>query len=239
MTLKEYARDTLKTYIKIFKSSFAEKDGDPTQSFQVAQPSANYDAVNRQYADSNYAVINGETDQDFRVPYTPNSNDSAINKLYLSNNYPKKADFYAYLYDFRYYNDSTDREFSTSWADGWSSSTISIVPKTRYVELDFHLAARNDSTNWGGVGSVLFYSLDGGSWTEAGRDNYGGNVMIYSSQGIGTQSGFYRLYLSSGGSSIKFKFVHKAYDGTAWVNKNCSKSGAFVSSFKFKIWNTF
>jgi hypothetical protein len=54
MTLKEYIRTTLKTYIKIYKNHFAEKDGDPTQTFKVAQPSANYDAVNMQYADNNY-----------------------------------------------------------------------------------------------------------------------------------------------------------------------------------------
>lgn len=142
------------------------------------------------------------------------------------------------LADLKHYTDSTDREFSTSWADGFGTSDITCYSSSSFIEFDWQLPTRNNSTSWGGVGTRIYASTDNGSnWSLLGEHEFGGNVMIDGSQAMGMQSGAFIYTIGSGVTKVRFKLQHKAYDGTAWVNKYCNSSGVLDSKFIIKLYD--
>ena len=121
--------------------------------------------------------------------------------------------------------DATERDISTAWTDGKEWTAIS-CPAYGKLMIWIYIPCRNDSASWGGGYHELQYRINGGSYVSLGNSGYT-SVMTLSTGDIG----FYHntFYLNPGQTAdytIQFKNRHRSYDGTLWINKNTTYSGA-------------
>ena len=133
-------------------------------------------------------------------------------------------------------SDSTLRNFSTSWSDGFIF-TQRTIRNNFDVKLDLAVQMRNDSASWGGGYVEIQVSINGGAYASLGSSGYD-CVMDLSSHHIThwTRSlCFSRADLgapASGDFTVRFKLRHRSYDGTLQVNPGSKASGAvFYSHF--------
>lgn len=133
--------------------------------------------------------------------------------------------------------DNINRSFGSSWANG-------MILKNRTIRdgwdlsLHYELPARNDYMGDGGGYTELQYSINGGGWQSLGNSGHQ-LAMGYSAREIRTdtrtvymQRGELTGVPSTGDFDIQFKFRHKSYNGTLYINQGRGTSDSkFASLF--------
>jgi len=148
----------------------------------------------------------------------------AIDSLIMDNVYPNAL--------LTYQKDTTTRNFTTTYADGFISAPFD-VPAKSVVKVDFAIPMRNDSTSWGGGYTRVLYEINAsGTWIDLGSSGFGG-VMKLGNSSIDTYSNHFVLDFSSNLTpvSIRIAFRHKSYDGTLNVNWNHGIEDGATSSY--------
>jgi hypothetical protein len=126
--------------------------------------------------------------------------------------------------------DTTSRSFTTSYVVGmtWANRTYNAYSR---IILDIYVPIRNNSASWGGVYTYVEYNVNSSGWTFLGHSGYTG-VMSSGGGDIGfyTNTFFFPFNIASN-FTCQFRFQHKSYDDTGYVNQSTDAGTGSTNSY--------
>jgi len=131
--------------------------------------------------------------------------------------------------------DTVNRTFNRTWKDGFITAER-VIRDSFNFRYYFELAARNDSTSWGGGYAEIWLYVNDGAYQKLCNSGY--NLAMGSSARLIRKDPFSHIFKrgilgvpAQGDFTAKIKLRHRSYNGTLYINKNRGSSDAASGSY--------